>query len=88
MSWNLKFDEPIVLAKGKALRTLREAANHIISLPPLETKQQHRQTAMACLLSAAEKGGGLVTMARIAIVRALQGSAQSVPLELRRKPAK
>ena len=28
MSWSLKFDEPIKLAKGRPLRTLRDAANY------------------------------------------------------------
>jgi hypothetical protein len=70
MSWSPKFDEPIELEKGKPLRTLRDAANHIITLPALESTQEHWQTAMACLLSAAEKSG-LVMMARIAMVRAL-----------------
>jgi hypothetical protein len=70
MSWSLKFDEPIALTKGKSLRTLRDAANHIIALRALESTQEHWQTARGCLLSAAEEGG-LVMMARIAMVRAL-----------------
>jgi hypothetical protein len=45
------------LNPGKPLRTLRDAANHVIALPAPETKRQYWQTAMACLLSAAEKGG-------------------------------
>jgi len=36
LSWSLKFDEPIELAKGKPLRTLRDAANYIIALPARE----------------------------------------------------
>jgi hypothetical protein len=70
MSWSLKFDVPIELVKGKALRTLRDAGNYVIALDPRETKQQHWQTAMACLLSAAERSGP-VMMARIAMVQAL-----------------
>jgi hypothetical protein len=61
VSWSLKFDKPIELGKGKVLRTLRDAANHILAL---------RQTAIGCLLLAAEKHGPL-TMARIAMVKAL-----------------
>jgi len=71
MSWSLELDEPIAFDKGKALRTLRDAANHFIALPASESTLEHWQTAMACLLSAAEKSG-LVMMARIAMVRALQ----------------
>jgi hypothetical protein len=33
MSWSTKFDEPIALAKGKALRTLRDAGHYIAALP-------------------------------------------------------
>jgi len=52
------FDEPIELDNGKMMRTLRDAAEHIVSLPPRETKQQHWQTAIDCLLSAAKKSVG------------------------------
>ena len=79
MSWSLEFDLPIELAKGKSLLTLRDAANHIIALPPRETKRQHWQTAIACLLSAAEKRGPLM-MARIAVMQAL-GNAKASPSE-------
>lgn len=79
MSWSLQFDVPIEIVKGKSLRTLRDAANHIIALPPRETRQQHWQTAMACLLSAAEKRGPLM-MARVAMVQAL-GNGKAPPSE-------
>lgn len=32
MSWSLTFDEPIEVAKGKLLRTLRDAAEHVTGL--------------------------------------------------------
>jgi hypothetical protein len=89
LSWSLKFDKPIEFGKGKALRTLRDAANHILALSPRVTKQQHWQTAVGCLLLAAEKRGPLM-MARIAMVKALghgkappsdhQKSAKIIPL--------
>jgi hypothetical protein len=79
VSWSQKFDEPIELGKGKALRTLRDAGNHIIALPARETKQEHWKTAISCLLSAAENGGG-VMMARIAMMQAL-ANRQSSPTE-------
>ena len=79
VSWSLKFDEPIELGKGKALRTLRDAANHLLTLPWRRTKQEHWQTAMGCLLLAAEKRGPL-TMARIAMVNAL-GNGKGPPSE-------
>jgi hypothetical protein len=46
VSWSLKFDKPIELGKGKALRTLRDAANYILALPPRETKRENWQTAI------------------------------------------
>ena len=54
MSWSTRFDEPIRL-DDKALHSLRDAGEHVIALPPKETKQAHWQTAMSCLLAAAER---------------------------------
>ena len=79
MTWKAPFDDPIGLANGKILRTLRDAADHIVSLPRRETKQQQWQTAIACLLSAAEKRGPLM-MARIAMMKAL-ASREAPPSE-------
>jgi hypothetical protein len=87
MSWSLKFDEPIEFARGKALRTLRDAAKHVLVLPKRETTQEHWQTAMACLISAAEKRAP-VMMARIAMMRAISYGRESSAPEPRRKPAK
>jgi hypothetical protein len=79
MTWKAPFDEPIRLESGKTLRTLADAANHVIALPLRETKRQDWQTAMSCLLAAAEKRGPLM-MARIATVKAL-ASRESSPSE-------
>lgn len=57
MSWSLKFDEPIELAKGKALRTMRDAGEHVAALSPKDAALPHWQLAAQCLLSAAEHGG-------------------------------
>jgi hypothetical protein len=72
MSWSLKFDEPIVLANGKTLHTLRDAGDYVTGLPQKEADLSHWQVAASCLLQAVEKGGGLVVMARVAVVRALK----------------
>jgi hypothetical protein len=69
MSWSTRFDEPIRL-DDKALHSLRDAGEQVIALPPKETKQAHWQTAMSCLLAAAERKGPVV-MARIAMMKAL-----------------
>jgi hypothetical protein len=82
MSWKAPFDEAIRLANGKTLRTLREAADHIVSLSPRETKQEHWQTAIASLLAAAKKRGPLM-MARIAMTKALGHEKASPSARLR-----
>jgi hypothetical protein len=69
VSWSLSFDEPIP-AKGKPLRTLRDAANHVMALPKAKSALPHWQLAVRCLMSAAEKRGPIM-MARIAVVKAL-----------------
>jgi hypothetical protein len=88
MSLSLKFDEPIALANGKPLRTLRDAGNYVAARSKKETALPHWQLAAQCLLAAVEKGAGLVLMARIAVVRALNtGEPQPTPAQ-RKKPAK
>lgn len=73
MSWSLQFDEPIEFAKDKPLRTLRDAAEHVTALPRAVAELEHWQTAIACLIAAAEKRG-IVMMARITVVQALQAA--------------
>jgi hypothetical protein len=87
MSWSHEFDEPIELAKGKPLRTLREAAEHITALPRAVSELEHWQTAIACLIAAAEKRG-IVMMARIAMLQALQAERPQPAPAPRKKPAK
>jgi hypothetical protein len=86
MSWSAKFDEPIWV-NSKALHTLRDAASYIIALSPRESTKAHWQTAMACLISAAEKGGPLIT-ARIAMLKAINAGLPELPPEPRRNAAK
>ena len=69
--WHRAFDDPIPLSDGGELVTLRDAGVYIVALPPREAKLPDWQTAMQLLISAAERGG-IVLMARIAIMRALR----------------
>jgi hypothetical protein len=78
VSWSLKLDDPITLAKGKAVQTLCDAADHITALPRQIAELDHWQTAIACLIAAAEGKGPIVT-ARIGVIRALS-AAQRKPL--------
>jgi len=83
--WSRSFDDPIALPNGGSLLTLRDAGVYIVALPPREAKQPNWQTAMQLLISAAERGG-IVMLARIAMVRALSHGKEE-QLEPRRKPA-
>ena len=70
MSWDLRFPEPIPISDGKALVTLRDAGAYVTALP-LETHAEPVwQTAIDCLLLAADKGGP-IEFARLAMHKAL-----------------
>lgn len=77
--WRVRFEEPIRLSTGKAIHTLRDAAEHVIALPQMETRQGHWQNALACLLAA--KRTGRVKTARMAMVKALAVSQKAPPSE-------
>ncbi|WP_315768427.1 MULTISPECIES: hypothetical protein [unclassified Bradyrhizobium] len=70
MPWSSAFDDPIPLPNGKHAKTLREAADYILSLP--EAEQQHRawQPAIEILIGAAE-GRDFMLHAWIAMKQAL-----------------
>jgi len=87
MSWSLTFDEPITLAKGKALRTLRDAADYVMALPKKEADLPHWRLAVECLLSAADEAGP-VMMAQIAMLQALHAGTPERAVEPRRKRTK
>ncbi|SEM50659.1 hypothetical protein [Bradyrhizobium sp. OK095] len=76
MPWSAAFDDPISLASGRKLRTLQEAADHIMQLPEHAQHVSHWQTAIETLINAAETGGGWMTFARIAMLRALNADAR------------
>jgi hypothetical protein len=78
MRWTARFDEPIRFGTGKALHTLRDAADHITALPRQVAELEHWQDAIACLIAAAE-GKGPIMMARVGVLRAL--SAGRAPPE-------
>jgi hypothetical protein len=70
MGWSTPFDDPIPLPGGGELRTLRQAADYIAALPEREAEADHWQLAIENLISAADQGG-IVMLARIAVLRAL-----------------
>jgi len=70
MSWDLRFSEPIVLASGEQLRSLRDAGTYITALPPAESAAAEWQTAMHVLIEAADRAGP-VSFARLGVAQAL-----------------
>jgi hypothetical protein len=84
MSWSTEFDDPIMLANGNVLFTLRDAANHVMVLPKKESALPHWQLAVECLMATAEQRRP-VMMARIAMVKALTHGQPVEPPAPRRK---
>jgi len=76
MPWSTPFDEPIALRGERKLVTLQQAADYIIKLPDAKQNQPHWQLAVENLINAAETGGGWLTFARIAMLRALNGDGK------------
>ena len=58
MSWDVKFDRPIVLPDGKILQTLEDARQYILTLPASEQGHTAWQVAIEALLLAAQFSGG------------------------------
>ncbi len=52
--WKRPFDDPIPLPDGGQLVTLKDAADYIMKLPKAEQNLEEWQTAIACLIGAAE----------------------------------
>jgi hypothetical protein len=64
------FDEPIELADGRKLVTLKDAGNYITKLPKAEHEAPEWQAAMDALILVATLGGPTM-FARIGVMRAL-----------------
>jgi hypothetical protein len=75
--WKRPFDEPIPLPRGRQLATLQEAANYIMKLPKAEQNLEEWQTAIGCLIGAAE-GRDFLMHARIGMLRALNRHVERV----------
>jgi hypothetical protein len=69
-NWNRPFEDPIELPDGRKLLTLKNAADYIMKLPKPEQKHEKWQTAVHCLIGAAE-GRDFVMHARIGVLQAL-----------------
>jgi hypothetical protein len=73
MSWRHRFNAPIKTPDGKTLRTLQDAAEYVLALPPKVQKEPQWQAAAECLTSAAEREIAWMWFARPAMMRALYG---------------
>jgi hypothetical protein len=54
VSWKRRFDDPIVLPDGHRLVTLQDAGTYILRPPKVEQNLSEWQTAIVCLIGAAE----------------------------------
>ena len=86
MSWSLRFAEPIVLARGGKLASLRQAIGHLVkTVPPAERGLPAVLTAAELLTNAAEHGGP-IEFARIATLQSLNRHAERVFNPERKSP--
>lgn len=74
MSWNARFEDLVKLPDGTILRTLKDAREYL----PAESPAQRE------LAKAAEHGGPFLMMARMSVMRALDG-AQAKPAASRKE---
>jgi hypothetical protein len=77
VSWSTRFDEPIELADGRKLVTLKDAGNYITKLPKAEHEAPEWQAAMEALILVAESNGPTM-FARIGVMRALNRHVERV----------
>ena len=77
MPWLASFEDPIPLADGRQLLTLRDAADYIMGLPKAEHSAPEWQAAMEALILVAETGGPTM-LARIGVMRALNRHVERV----------
>ena len=75
--WARAFDEPIPLPRGRQLVTLEDAAAYIMKLPKAEQALEEWQTAIGCLIGAAE-GRDFLMHSRIGMLRALNRNTERV----------
>ncbi|MBH5369034.1 hypothetical protein [Bradyrhizobium glycinis] len=90
MPWSTRFDDPIALPGGDKLPTLLDSGNYIAALPAKIQQRPEWQAATEALLLVAERGGPAM-MARIGMMRALNGEAPGMamvklPVRLVRNP--
>ena len=76
MPWSAPFEDPIPLADGRQLLTLKDAADHITRLPAKESGLPAWQTAIEVLMLCSRSGPTM--MGRIAVMLALNRHIERV----------
>ncbi len=71
MPWSRAFEDPIPLLRGRQLITLLDAGIYINELPKAEQDLEEWQTAIGCLIGAAE-GRDFLMHARIGMLRGVE----------------
>lgn len=84
MTWSRRFDDPIALPGGGELVTLADAGRYIEKLPAAEQRRPRWQTAARELLISADRGG-IVFLARAAMLQALNHGKPAPEKQTRRK---
>lgn len=87
MTWSREFADPIELT-GKTIRSLRDAAEHIQSLPKADQSKPHWQAAVEHLIKAAESSEAWMLFAWMFMLKALNHGRSTQPKTLRKKGAK
>jgi hypothetical protein len=75
--WGARFDYPILLANGRKLLTLQDAATYITNLPKKEAALPEWQAAIEALILVADLGGPTM-FARIGMMKALNRHVERV----------
>jgi hypothetical protein len=81
------FDDPVALPRGRALVTLRDAAQFVTALPRQNTTPRHGKPRWKCCLWSSNRTAPTM-FARIAMMRALNGHDVKAVPEPRRKAAR
>jgi hypothetical protein len=76
MSWDSSFPEPIEVAGGVKLVSLREAIVHLVNTVPSSERGTPVVLTAAELITSAAERGGPIEFARIATLRALNRNAE------------
>jgi hypothetical protein len=87
MPWSRAFEDPITLPDGMVLRTLQDAADYMMKLSEEEQKADHWLLAGEMVIAAAG-GRGILMLARIGMLSAINHGRPVEPDALRRKREK